>query len=68
MLQRPRTDTRRRILCPGLATRAATREESWEEENFPAEDGYEYNDWDDFSCTWQRCSVEQVDDWEEEGD
>ena len=42
MLQRPRTDIRRRvILGPGLAARAATRK-GLGEENFPAEDGYEW--------------------------
>ena len=45
MLQRPRTDTRRRVvLAPRLATRAATRKSF-------AEDGFEYNDWDDSSFT-----------------
>ena len=36
------------------------------EENFPAEDGYEYNDWDDSSSIWQQYPAEELDDWEEE--
>ena len=43
-------------------------QEPWEEENFPTEDGYEYNEWDDSSSTWQQYSAEELDDWEEEGD
>ena len=42
--------------------------EPWEEENVPAEDGYEYNDSDDSSSTWQQYSAEELDDWEEERD
>ena len=41
-------------------------QEHWEEETFPTEDGYEYNDWDDFFSTWQEYSAEDLDDWEEE--
>ena len=43
-------------------------QEPWEKENFPAEDGYEYNDWDDSSFTWQQYSAKELDDWEEEVD
>ena len=59
MLQRPRTDIIRRIIPgPGLATKAATRKK--------AEDGYEYNDWDESFSTCQQYSAEELDDWEEE--
>ena len=65
MLRRPRPDNRLRIILrPGQTTRAATQEE----ENFPAEDGCEFNDWDDSYSTWQQCSVKELNDWEEEGD
>ena len=43
-------------------------QEPWEEENLPAEDGYEYIEWDDSSSTLQQYSAEELDDWEEEGD
>ena len=33
----------------------------WEEETFPTEDGYEYNDWDE---SWQQYPAEECDDWE----
>ena len=49
-------------------TRAATRKTPWEEENSPAEDGYEYNDWDESFTTWQQYSADELDDWEEEAD
>ena len=44
------------------------KQEPWEEENFLAEDGYEYNEWDDSSSTWQQYTAEELDDWEDEGD
>ena len=40
-------------------------QEPWEEETFPTEDGYEFNDWDE---SWQQYPAEEYDDWEEEGD
>ena len=40
-------------------------QEPWEEETFPTEDGYEYNDWDK---SWQQYPAEEYDDWEEEAD
>ena len=39
--------------------------EPWEEETFPTEDGYGYNDWDE---SWQQYPAEEYDDWEEEAD
>ena len=47
MLQRPRTDTRRRIILgPGQAL-AATRKRLGKKRTFRQKDGYEYSDWDD---------------------
>ena len=40
-------------------------QEPWEEETFPTEDGYEYNDWDE---SWQQYPAEEYDDWEQEAD
>ena len=40
-------------------------QEPWEEETFPTEDGYAYNDWDE---SWQQYPAEEYDDWEEEAD
>ena len=40
-------------------------QEPWEEETFPTEDGYEYNDWDE---SLQQYPAEEYDDWEEEAD
>ena len=40
-------------------------QEPWEEEAFPTEDGYEYNDWEE---SWQQYPAEEYDDWEEEAD
>ena len=49
-------------------SKGSCAQEPWEEENFLAEDGHEYNDWDDSSSTWQQHSAEELDDWEEEAD
>ena len=43
-------------------------QETWGEENNPAEHGHEYNDWEDSSSTWQQYPAEEPDDWEEEAD
>ena len=43
-------------------------QEPWEEDTFPTEDSYEYNDWDESFTTWQQYSTEELDDWEEEVD
>ena len=40
----------------------------WKGENFPAEDGHEYHDWDDPCSTWQQYPAEELDDWEVEVD
>ena len=44
-----------------LRSRAGTKgsyaHEPWEEETFPTEDGYEYNDWDE--STWQQYPAEE---------
>ena len=47
-------------------TKGSFAQEPWEEETFPNEDGYEYNDWNE--STWQQLSAEQYDDWEEDAD
>ena len=55
-----------------LRSRASNKgsytQEPSKEENFPAEDGYEYNNWDDSSSTWQQCSAKELHEWEEESD
>ena len=43
-------------------------QEPWEEETFPTEDGYEYNDWNESFSNWHQYSAEEFDDWEEEVD
>ena len=43
-------------------------QEPWEEETFPTEDGYEYNDWDESFSTWQQYPAEELHDSEEEVD
>ena len=69
MLQRPRTDTRRLYHPrPRAGNKGSCTQEPWAEESFLAEDGYEYNDWDDSSFTRQQYSAEELDVWEEEGD
>ena len=47
-------------------TKGSDAQELWEEETFPTEDGYEYNDWDE--STWQQYPTEEYDDWEEDAD
>ena len=61
-MRQRRTIIRLRVITgPGLAQRAATRKSPGEEETFPTEDGYEYNDWDE--SMWQQYSAEEYDDW-----
>ena len=43
-------------------------QEPLEEEAFPTEDGYEYNEWDESFSTWQQYPAEELGDWEEEVD
>ena len=47
-------------------TKGSYAQEPREEETFPTEDGYEYNDWDEF--TWQQYPAEEYDGWEEDSD
>ena len=69
LLQRPRTDVRRRIILgPGLAASAATRKSPGEERSLQQKDGYEYNDSDDSSSTWQQYTAEKANHWEEDAD
>ena len=59
MLQRPRTDTRRRIILgPGLAEKAASRKSPGKK---TTEDGYESNDWHESFSTWQQYTGEESD-------
>ena len=39
-------------------TKGSYAQEPWEEETFPTEDGYEYNDWDE---SWQQYPAEEYD-------
>ena len=47
-------------------TKGSSAQEPWEEETFPTEDGYEYNDCNE--STWQQYSAVEYDDWEEDAD
>ena len=61
-MRQRRTNIRRRIIAsPGMATK-----EPLEEDTFPTEDGYRYNDWDESFSAWQQYPAEGVGDWEEE--
>ena len=42
-----------------VSNKGSYTQEPWEEENFPTEDGYEYNDWDDSCSTWQQYPAEE---------
>ena len=65
-MRQRRTGIRLRIIPVSRGgTKGSYAQEPWEEETFPTEDGYEYNDWDE---SWQQYPAEEYDDWEEEAD
>ena len=68
----PATTTHRRQTSYHPRSKASSKDcfaqEHWGEENFPAEDDYEHNDWDGCSSTWQQYPAKEPDDWEEEAD
>ena len=64
-MRQRRTGIRLRIIPGPGWHKGQLRTRAWEEETFPTEDGYEYNDWDE---SWQQYPAEEYDDWEEEAD